>query len=263
MYYRYTPLARKAPERTVQAHFLCKGVLTMKTLKENLSFVLVCVAIFAGLAVIAWLAERFLVKERRKLEPARYVAYMGMFAALAGVLMLLEIPLVFIAPNFYKLDFSEIPVLICAFSMGPTAGVICEFLKVVIKLLLKGTTTAFVGDFANFAVGCSMVLPAAIIYNSKRTFKRAVIALVSGGLIMTVFGSLFNAFYLIPAFAALYHMPIEAIIDAARAINASVNSVYTMAALCVAPFNLIKAVAVSVITLPLYKRVKKLIRMDK
>ncbi len=233
-----------------------------QTLKDNLSFVLVTLLVFAGLVLIAWAAERLLVKERRKLEPARYVAYMAMFGALAAVLMLLEFPLVFLAPNFYKLDLSEIPVLICAFSMGPTAGVICEFLKVVLKLLLKGTTTAFVGDFANFAVGCSFVLPASVIYHTHRTFKRALVSLVVGGVIMTVFGSLFNAVYLIPAFAKLFHTDLDAILSMAQAVNSHVTSVYTMAALCVAPFNLVKAIAVSVITLPLYKRVKKLIRMD-
>lgn len=234
----------------------------LQTLKENLSFVLVCVAIFAALVLVAWAAEKLLIREKRKLEPARYIAYMAMFAALAGVLMLLEVPLLFVAPDFYKLDLSEIPVLICTFSMGPVAGVVCEFLKVVLKLLLKGTSTAFVGDFANFAVGCSFVLPASILYNTHRTFKRAVASLVTGGLIMTVFGSLFNAVYLIPAFAKLYGAPIDAILGMAQEVNPHVNSVFAMAALCVAPFNVIKAVVVSVITLPLYKRVKKLIKLD-
>lgn len=233
----------------------------LKTLRENLSFVLTCVAVFACLVAVALLAQKLLIKDRRKLAPARYVAYMGMFAALAGVLMLLEMPL-FFAPSFYKLDLSEIPVLICAFSMGPTAGVICEFLKVVVKLLLKGTTTAFVGDFANFAVGCSFVLPASVIYHTNRTFKRAIVSLCAGGLVMTVFGSLFNAVYLIPAFSRLYHAPIEAIIAMAREVNPRVTSITGLVAMCVVPFNLLKAVVVSVITVPLYKRVKKLIRMD-
>ena len=79
---------------------------------------------------------------------------------------------------------------------------------------------------------------------------------------MTVFRSLFNAVYLIPAFAKLYHTDIDAILSMARDVNPHVNSVYAMAALCVAPFNVVKAVVVSAVTLPLYKRVKKLIKMD-
>ena len=101
-----------------------------------------------------------------------------------------------------------------------------------------------------------------MIYHTNRTFKRAVASLCAGGLIMTVFGSLFNAVYLIPAFSRLYHAPIDAIIDMAREVNPRVNSVTGLVVMCVVPFNLLKAVVVSLITVPLYKRVKKLIRMD-
>lgn len=99
--------------------------------------------------------------------------------------MLLEIPL-FFAPSFYKMDLSEIPVMICAFYLGPVSGVICEFIKVLLKLLLKGTTTNFVGDFANFAVGCSFVLPASILYHWHRSRKGAIAALLTGTAVMTV-----------------------------------------------------------------------------
>lgn len=232
----------------------------LQTIKENFTFIIEIVAIFAALVLIAMAAQRLLIKDRREIKPARKVAYMGMFAALSGVIMLLEIPL-FFAPSFYKLDFSEVPVLICAFAMGPVEGVVCEFLKVVVKLLLKGTTTAFVGDFANFAVGCSFVLPASVIYHTNRTFKRAVISLAAGGLTMTVFGSLFNAVYLIPAFSKLYGAPIEAIIAMAQEVNPHVTSVTGLVVMCVVPFNLLKSLVVSVITLPLYKRVKKLIKI--
>ena len=84
-------------------------------------------------------------------QSAHTITTVGMLAAISGVLMVIELPL-FFAPPFYKLDFSELPVLICAFSLGPVAGVVCEFLKVLIHLLLKGTSTAFVGDLANFLV---------------------------------------------------------------------------------------------------------------
>ena len=82
--------------------------------------------------------------------------------------MYFELPLWF-APSFYELDFSEIPVMICAFAMGPVAGVAAELCKVLLKLVLKGTTTAFVGDFANFVVGCSLVLPASIVYYIRKS----------------------------------------------------------------------------------------------
>lgn len=249
------------PDGYVRAIIFLGAFFMLETLKENLEFVLLSLGVFAGLVLIAVLAERFLVRERRSVSAARYTAYIAMFSALAGVLMLIEIPL-FFAPSFYKIDLSEIPVLICTFSLGPTAGVVCEFLKVMVKLLLKGTTTAFVGDFANFAVGCAFVLPASIIYHMKKSFRSAVVSLVTGGLVMTVFGSLFNAVYLLPAFSRLFHMPLEDIIAMGTDINSSITSVGTLVAFCVVPFNLLKAVVVSVVTVLLYKRVKKLIKLS-
>ena len=118
---------------------------------ENIKFILVCLAIFAGLFLLALGFEKLLVKHRKKFCDTHYITYTAILSAVAGVLMLFEIPL-FFAPSFYKLDLSELPVLICTFYLGPVAGVVSELLKVTIKLILKGTTTAFVGDFANFAV---------------------------------------------------------------------------------------------------------------
>jgi len=133
---------------------------------ENLKFVAVCLLIFAGLFLVAWYLEKRLCKNRKSLSDTHYITYVAVFSCMAGVLMLLEIPL-FFAPGFYKMDLSELPVLICTFYLGPVAGVVSELLKIMIKLLLKGTTTAFVGDFANFAVGCSFVLPASVIYHAN------------------------------------------------------------------------------------------------
>lgn len=225
--------------------------------KENLSFLLVCLAVFTGLVLLAMLAER-LRGERRDLSPARRVSFIAMFSAVAAVLMLLEIPL-FFAPSFYKMDLSELPVLICAFYLGPVSGVVCELVKVILKLLLKGTTTAFVGDFANFAVGCSFVLPAAIIYRWHKTRKGAVAALAAGTAVMTVFGSLFNAWFLIPKFAQLYGVPLDVIISMGAAVNAGIKDVWSLVLLAVVPFNLLKGALVSVLTFFLYKRVERLI----
>ena len=133
---------------------------------ENLGFVLACAATVAALFLIAALFEKYVVKDRKAFSSTHYLTYTAIFASLAGVLMFLEIPL-FFAPSFYKIDLSEIPVLICTFYLGPVAGVAAELLKVMVKLLLKGTSTAFVGDFANFVVGCSFILPASIIYHAR------------------------------------------------------------------------------------------------
>lgn len=225
---------------------------------ENLTFILVCAAVVAGLILIAVFFERRLAKDRKRLTDTHFAAYTGIFAAMAGVLMLVEIPL-FFAPSFYKIDLSELPVLICTFYLGPVAGVITELLKVLIKLLLKGTTTAFVGDFANFAVGCSFVLPASIVYHAKPSKQSALIGLVTGTLVMTVFGSAFNALYLLPKFAQLFGMPLDAIIGMGTAVNSRITSVSTLVFYAVVPFNLLKGVIVSALTMLLYKRISPIL----
>ena len=225
---------------------------------ENLKFILVCLAVFLGLVLVAVLFERMLVKDRKRFSDTHYVTYTAIFAAMAGVLMLVEIPL-FFAPSFYKIDLSELPVLICTFYLGPVAGVICELLKICIKLLLKGTSTAFVGDFANFAVGCSFVLPASVIYHAKPCRKSAILGLAIGTLIMTTFGSAFNAIYLLPKFAQLFGMPMEVIVGMGTKINPRITSVGTLVFYAVVPFNLLKGIVVSFLTMLLYKRISPIL----
>ena len=223
---------------------------------ENLSFIVGCLAIIAGLALLANVAERFL-PNMRKVSKARYVSIVGICAAIATVLHMLDFPLIFLAPEFYKVDFSELPVLLCGFYLGPTATVACEGVKIVLKLLFKSTSTAFVGDFANFAVGCSLVLPATIIYHTHKSKHSAIIGLVVGCLCMTIFGSAFNAIYLLPKFAQLYEIPLDAIIGMGTKINGSIHNVTSLVLICVAPLNLLKSTVVSVLTLLLYKRVAR------
>ena len=225
---------------------------------ENLKFILVCLAIFAGLVLLAAAFERLLVKDRKRLSDTHYITYTAIFACMAGVLMLVEIPL-FFAPGFYKMDLSELPILICTFYLGPVAGVAAELIKVCIKLLLKGTSTAFVGDFANFAVGCSFVLPASVVYHARPSRKTALTGMIVGTLVMTVFGSAFNAIYLLPKFAALYGMPMEAIIGMGTKVNSAITSDSTLVLFAVVPFNLLKGIVISLLTFLLYKRISPIL----
>ena len=225
---------------------------------ENLQFFLVSAAVFALILGLAVLAERHLCKDRKQFSNTHYISYTAIFSAISGVLMLMEIPL-FFAPGFYKLDISEMPVLICTFYLGPVAGVTAELLKVMVKLLIKGTSTAFVGDFANFVVGCSFILPASIIYHARPGKKTALVGMGVGTLVLTVFGSLFNGFYLIPKFAVLFGMPMDAIVAMGTKVNAAITDVWTLVAFAVVPFNLVKGVAVSALTFLLYKRISPIL----
>ncbi len=225
-------------------------------LKQNLSFVVICAAIIAGLTLIAKVAERFLPATRR-VSPARRITIIAVCSAIAAVLHMLDFPLLFLAPEFYKLDFSELPVMLCGFYLGPSTAVACEAVKILLKLLMKGTSTAFVGDFANFFIGCSLVLPAAIVYHIKKTRGSAIWGLLAGTAVLAAFGSAFNAVYLLPKFSQLFGLPLETIVAMGSTINGGINSVSTFVLLAVVPLNLIKGLSISLLTLLLYKRIAR------
>ena len=224
--------------------------------QKNMMFIGISVGIIVALGVIARIAEHFL-PDKRKVSPARRISIIGVCAAIAAVLHMLDFPLLFLAPEFYKLDFSELPVMICGFYLGPAASVACEAIKILLKLLIKGTSTAFVGDFANFCVGCSFVLPAVILYHIKKSRASAIFGLAIGTIVLTIFGSAFNAIYLLPKFAQLYGMPLDVIVAMGTKVNGNITNVSSFVLLAVAPLNLIKGVSISVLTMLLYKRVAR------
>ncbi len=225
-------------------------------IQENLTFIGISTLIIIALAAVAKVAEHFL-PGMRNTSKARRITIVAICSAIAAVLHLLDFPLLFLAPEFYKLDFSELPVMLCGFFLGPSAAVACEAVKILLKLLMKGTSTAFVGDFANFVVGCSLVLPAVTIYHIKKTRVCALWGLVIGTLVLTLFGSAFNAIYLLPKFSQLFGLPLDTIIAMGSKINGKINSVSTFVLLAVAPLNLIKGAVISLLTLLLYKRVAR------
>ena len=228
----------------------------LETLQQNLMFVVVTVVIVALLALASKISERFF-RDLHKVSRTRRMCIIAICGAIAAVLHMLDFPLLFLAPEFYKLDFSELPVMLCGFFLGPSAAVFCEVVKILLKLLLKGTSTAFVGDFANFVVGCSLVLPAIIIYHTKKSRTSALWGCVVGTLVMTLFGSFFNAVYLLPKFSQLYGIPLDAIIGMGTAINGGIHNISTFVMLAVAPLNLIKGAMISVLTILLYKKVAR------
>lgn len=227
-----------------------------ETLQQNLTFVFVSAVIAAAIALLAKFSERYF-KELHKVGRSRRICIIAICGAIAAVLHIMDFPLLFLAPEFYKLDFSELPVMLCGFYLGPSAAVFCEVIKILLKLLLKGTSTAFVGDFANFVVGCSLVLPASIIYHTRKSRNSALFGSIVGTLVLTFIGSLFNAVYLLPKFSQLYGIPMDAIIAMGAAINGGITNVYSFVMLAVAPLNLIKGTMISTLTMLLYKKVAR------
>ena len=168
----------------------------------------------------------------------RYMVQVAMLGAAAVVLMFFDIPLPF-APSFYKIDLSEVPVLIGAFAMGPLAGV---------------------GEVANFLIGCAYVMPAAWIYKTQKTKKNAMIGMAVGTVFLAAAGGLLNAFVLLPAYAAAFGMPMDALVGMGSAVNKAITSLPTFVLFAVVPFNIIKGVVVSLVTMLLYKHISRLLK---
>lgn len=191
----------------------------------------------------------------------RKIAQIGMLGGIAVVLMLFEIPLPF-TPSFYEIDFSEVPVLIGCFTMGPVAGAAIELVKILLNFLISGTETAGVGEIANFLIGCAFVVPAGMIYRKKRTRKGAIIGMATGTVLMTILGCFLNAYILLPAYAKAFEMPIDALVDMGGALNSGITNLFTFVVFAVAPFNLLKGALASLIVFLIYKKIRPIFKMN-
>ncbi|WP_202708695.1 ECF transporter S component [Sporosalibacterium faouarense] len=188
----------------------------------------------------------------------KVITKISILSVLAFLIMLIEAPLWF-TPVFLKIDASDLPALIGAFALGPMAGVMIEFLKNLLHIVLKGTDTAAVGELANFIVGGLFVYTAGYIYYKNKNVKSAVIGMAVGTVVMTIGMAIANYFVLIPFYVKLYGMPLESIIDMAKAVNNYVVDLKSFILYTVVPFNLIKGIIVSLVTLVIYKRISPIL----
>ena len=185
----------------------------------------------------------------------QYLTRIAVLTALASILFMIEIPIV----AFYKLDLSNLPVLLGAFSMGPGAGLAILLLKSVIGML--HSTSMYVGELADFIMGAAMVLPAALIYKANKTRKGALIGMVAGTVTMIVVAVLVNWQIMIPFYMNAYGMPMEAVIGMATAAVPFVNTEWELLMYVTAPFNLLKGVVLSLLTYVMYKRLSPLLHV--
>lgn len=198
--------------------------------------------------------------KNKSIYGTREITIMGMLAAIAVVLMLFEFPLPFIAPPFYELDFSEVPVLVGTFALGPFAGAMIEFLKIILNLLINGTQTAGVGEVANFIIGCAFCVPAGMLYKNKKNKKRAVLSLVVGSISMTIIGCFVNAYIMLPTYAKAFSWPLDKIIEMGTIVNANITDLTSFVLIAVAPFNLLKGCLISVVLLFIYKKISPILK---
>ena len=160
------------------------------------------------------------------------IAVTAMLSAAATVLMFLEFPIPFLIPSFVELDFSELPALLAAFSLGPVSGVVVCLVKNVIKgLLFSGT--GGVGEMCNFLLGICFVIPAGLIYRYKRTRSGALMGALAGAVIMAVCSIPVNYFISYPVYTKF--LPMDVIISMYQEIVQSFNGLLSRAG---APFAL-------------------------
>ncbi len=188
----------------------------------------------------------------------KYITKIGILSALAFVVMLFELPLWF-APGFYKLDFSEIIALLGGFSLGPLAAFLIELLKNILHIIIKGTSTACVGELANLVTGVLFTVPAAIIYKKHHHLKAALLGMCLGTFLLAFGGALLNYYVMIPFYVRAYHIELDSIISMSQAVNAKVTDLVSLIVWAVIPFNLFKGVVSTAGCLLLYKRLSPLL----
>lgn len=169
----------------------------------------------------------------------RNVTVAAMLSAVAFVLMFIEFPIP-IMPGFIKLDISDLPALLGAYALGPVYGVVIELVKNLLHILLKGTSSAFVGELSNFLLGAIFTFTAGILYQMNKNRKGAIVASVAGAALMGLICVPINYFVVYPAYVVCYKMPLDVIISLYQAILAPIADVPTGNALlnCLVVFNL-------------------------
>ena len=177
----------------------------------------------------------------------------GLLSAMAVILFYIEIPVV----AFYKLDLSTLPAILAGFAMGPLQGVAVIIVKNLVHML--GTSTACVGELADILMSCAFVVPASLYYRKHKSRKSALLAMLIGSVSMVVVSVLVNYFILIPAYQVLMNLPLEVIIGMGQKVFGFIDTTVELVLAITAPFNIFKAVVLSVVTYLLYKRVSPLL----
>ena len=186
------------------------------------------------------------VQNKTRFTP-KFIASVGILSGISIVLMqILEFPIPFMPP-FLKFDFSTLPALIGGFAYGPVTGIAIAFIKAALHLLR--TDTGGVGELADFLASGSLVLVSSLIYKRIKTRKGAVLGLV--------LGAIANYFILIPFYTNV--MPMEQIISLCSKVNPLITNTLGYVLYGAIPFNLIKALLLSIITFVLYKQISKIL----
>ncbi len=185
----------------------------------------------------------------------RTLTVTAMLSAVSYLLAFIEFP-VPLSPSFAKMDLSDLPALIGAFAFGPIVGVTIELVKNALQLL--STSTGGVGELANFAMGASFAFTAGMIYRFNKTKKTAWISCIIASVVMGIMAAIMNYFVLLPMFEMF--MPIEQVIASFGEFIPFIKTKADVVLLNALPFNILKGLVISLITMLSYKRLTPILK---
>ena len=183
---------------------------------------------------------------KRSLFSIRQITVIAILAAISAILLIFNFQLLSF-PVFYKFDFSDLPCLLCGFSLGPLSGVTCVIISRLLNIILEaGSETGYIGEFASLIIGASFVLTSSVVYKRKHSKKGAIYSLILGVLISSIVATLVNYFVLLPLFVPNMF--------------ADVNEKILFVLMYTLPFNVVKGAINSLIIIFIYKRISPLIK---
>lgn len=187
---------------------------------------------------------------------SRYVAVTGMLSAIAFILMYIEFSIP-IMPFFIKLDLSELPALIGAFAHGPLCGILICLIKNLLHMPFS--STACVGEFANFILGAIFVGTAGFIYKRNKSKKNAALAASLGAVLMGVACIPVNYFVTYP-FYYQFMMSEETVLGVYQMIAPSMKSILQCLVCFNFPFTTVKGLISVAVSLLVYKHLSPLLK---
>lgn len=190
-----------------------------------------------------------------RISSIRTLTVTAMLSAVAYILAFAEFP-VPLSPSFARMDLSDFPALIGAFAYGPLVGLMIELVKNALQLL--STSTAGVGELANFAMGASYVLTAGLIYRRNKSKRTAWCACFVASVAMGIMAAIMNYFVLLPMFEQF--MPLEQVIAAFGALLPFIQTKLDVVLYNAFPFNLLKGLVIGLFTMMIYKKLTPVLK---
>lgn len=195
------------------------------------------------------------IQKKSSIQNVRTLTMTAVLSAIAFVLAFFEFP-VPLSPSFARMDLSDLPALIGAFAYGPAAGILIELVKNALQLLTS--STGGIGELANFIMGSSFVAVAGLIYKFHKTKKTAMLACLIASVVMGIVAAIVNYFILLPVFEAF--MPLDQLIASFGEFIPFIKTKLDVVLFNAFPFNLLKGIGISIVTMLLYKRLTPILK---